>query len=144
MGHFAAERIAIEGAINTQWAGESVPLKWENDKTPTPSAAPYVTVTILTGDPEFGSIGSTPRRRYEGLVVVRVYTPEGTGNKESLRLIELAEGAFLTTAGVGKQIASGANGLITFRIPSREAAGIAGGFYTAILKAPFYRTQQGA
>lgn len=144
MGQYQAERAAIEGQFKTTWGAEAVPLKWENDKTSTPNNAPYVTFTLLTGEGQFASVSSRPRRRYEGLVVVRIYTPEGTGNKESNRLLELAESAFLTSDGVGRQVESGAGGFITFRLPSREGAGIAGGFYMTILRVPYYRDQQGA
>ncbi len=143
MGHYQEERLAIEGAFKTVWAGESTILKFENEKTATTAGASYVTLTILTGEGEFVSVGSLPRRRYQGLIIIRVYTPEGRGNYESTRLLELAETAFLNESGQGRQLECGASGRITFRLPSREVAGIAGGYYTTILRVPFYRDQQG-
>lgn len=143
--HWLDQRKAIEGAFAA--ANVAATVLYENTKQKPPSASEYVQLTILTGsDAEYASVGSPPRRRYRGVVLVRCFVPEGTGSAAGETLATTAEEVFFNAAtGVGKEIASGANGRIVFdKPPTREIAGNVGGFYSIILNAQFYRDQQGA
>lgn len=142
MGQYLDERRAIEGRFGTVWANQT-PVKYENDKTQNPAKDPYVTLTILRGEAAVASIGASPLRRYLGIVIVRVFVPEGNGSKRVEELLELAESAFLDSNGAGIQLTSGVKGLITFQTPSPEVAGMGGGFYMSILRVPYYRDQRG-
>jgi hypothetical protein len=143
MGQYSDERAALEVLLSDAWVGESVPLLFENSGKAPPTLTPFVTMTLLTGEGRRITLGRSPRRRYQGQVVCKVYVPERSGNKETSRLLERLEAAFLTEDGAPRQVESGANGIITLDVPAREPAGIAGGFYVTNLRVPFYRDQQG-
>lgn len=143
MGHITRAQKAIEQQFASVW-GETTVVKYKNDKTANERGQEYVTVAILEGGGEIVSLSSPPRRRYFGFVAVRVFTPEGQGSARCNELLELAESAFYTDDGVGRQLAI-TNGLISFNgVAEKEEAGTAGGLYMTLLRCSFFRDQQGA
>lgn len=145
MSHYQDERNAIEALIRAVLRDEDIPLVLENDPTPIAKGVAYISCAILAGDGSFASISSAPRRRYTGLVSVRIFVKERTGNQEGDRLLELTESAFVNPdTGTPLQVASGSNGLITFELPSPIPAETVAGFFCKGLRVPYYRDQQGA
>lgn len=143
--HWLDQRKAIEGAFAAASVASTV--LYENTTQKPPTSTAYCQLTIITGsDAEYASLGSPPRRRYRGVVLVRCFVPAGTGSAAAETMATTAEEVFFNaTTGVGKEFASGANGRIVFdKPPTREVAGNVGGFYSIILNAEFYRDQQGA
>jgi Bacteriophage related domain of unknown function len=141
--HWNDAQRAIESRFFAQWAS-ATPVKVENDKTAIGKGEEYATISLLQGEGRIASLSATPRRRYQGLAVVRVFVPEGTGSKRSNELLALAERAFYDANGAGRQFASGTNGIVTFEgAGDIETEGVQSGYFIKVLRCPFYRDQQG-
>lgn len=147
MGHRREQRLAIEKQFRAIW-NNAVKVKFKNDKTDITKGEHYATLSILTLKGKIVSISNTPRRRYPGVVNIRIFAPEGEGSKKTEELLELAETAFYDDSSgkfVGRRIASGDNGLITFtETADEEDEGLSVGYFITVLRCPFYRDQQGA
>ncbi len=145
MNHYQAERTAIETQVKSTLRDEDIFIQFDNDAAVPEKGAKYISCSIMQGKGFVASISAAPRRRYPGVVSIRIFIPKRTGNEEGDRLLGIAESAFVDMeTGVPYQIGSGENGLITFQLPTPILPELTGGFYCKGLQVPYYRDQQGA
>lgn len=144
MGHWQDEQAAIEGRFATTWSTTTA-VRYANSKKEMALGTEFVAVDILPAGSEVASVGRPPLRRYRGVVQVTIFVPQGTGSKRVNTLAETAEGAFWdSTTGVGRQLASGSNGTITFETPpTRRPGNPEAGWHVVVMEFPFYRDQRG-
>lgn len=124
----------MSGVAAAQWmrgllTGLSVPVAHDNAPFTPPEGA-YARMLIRGGAGAQASLGPAPLHRYDGVVVVEVHTPAGTGTGESEALCEEVEARFRGQRSGGTRFAT----------PYTVPVGVVDGtWYKADVIAPFER-----
>lgn len=141
MSGYGSEATTIRVRFSDRW-GDTTPVAWENlafdplrqsgdPDGETVDPAPWVRLTIRTGDAE--QVGGAPvgarRFRHVGVVFVQIFTPKGTGDQ---RARELADEVCAIFRGVTD---SG----VVFQTPHVEPAGTDDAWYQLTVECPYYR-----
>jgi hypothetical protein len=143
MGHFEDERIAIETRLASNW--ESAPGVLRTPIRYWSSNAPFVQPTTawiaLQIEPDVGrqvSLGDGVQlHRYDGLITIQVFTPEGTGPTAADQYVDLLDPIWRR-----QEFSYGTSGLIRCRTPWKRPVGIDRGWYQVNLKVLYQRDKQ--
>jgi hypothetical protein len=128
-GAFEAERAAIEGRFNTQWASRTG-IKYENADCK-PTANDWVSIAIVRGNSDRASLGTSPLYRHIGIISISIFTPLKTGTKAAVEHAEVIDGIF--------REATFNN--ITCRVPSIKNAANFNGWYRLNVTIPYFRNE---
>ena len=134
---WADERRAIESLFATGW-GSTTPVQYDNAPFRQPTTA-WVRFTILDGEGQQISLGSTAVHRWHGLIKVNIFTPAAGGTAT-------ARGYADTVAEIFRRVRTsyGNSGTIEFGTPTLERVG--GEDETAwhhmVVTTPFRRDRQ--
>ena len=128
---FEDERVAIEQRFHDNWT--ATPIVWGN-VTFKEQTAPYVALFILDGEGRQASLGTVALRRWDGLIVVQVFTVEDTGTKLGRTYADTI-GAIFDRA----EFSYANSGLIRCRVPSVATVGVQNGWFQHNVSVPFIR-----
>ena len=107
----------------------ATPIQWPNAPGATPEGS-YIRPWVRRSGGEQASLGDGPMDRFDGMVVVEVFTPAMTGTQQSETLCDALEALFRRARTVG----------LTFFTPYTVAVGDTGdGWYKADVICPFVR-----
>ena len=136
---YALERQTIESRFNTQWAA-ATPIAWDNvEYVPTPGTA-FVAISILNADAFQASIGGIggygQLHRFNGIININIFTPEGTGTATARGYADTAAAIFRSWS---SSIATSQK--ITCRSPYITSIGEKEGWYQLNVTVPFFRDE---
>lgn len=135
---FADERAAIEGRFNSMY-GNTTPVQYENVEFKRPND-PWVRLQIVNGESDRITLGDNPQiSRYEGVIVITIFTPEDTGTKRARELADVVGGIFRLAV-----FSSGNSGLIRCRVPRIEPIGTREGWYQILVRIEYIRDKREA
>jgi len=136
--NFNAERQAIEARFSANYT--STLIKYDNLEFSPPANTSWVAISILNGANNLASIGTTGNSsrltRFNGIIQVDIYTPEGTGTKTSRDLADVISAIFNQV-----QFSAGSSGTIQTRIPDYVELGIDDGLFHAVMSVTYERTK---
>jgi len=134
---WADERRAIETLFGTAW-GTTTPVQYDNVEFRQPTTA-WARFTILDGQGQQISLGSTAYHRWAGVVVVSIFVPAQTGTAT-------ARGYADTAAEALRRVVTsyGSSGTIEFGTPYMERVGgeTETDWFQINVTCPFRRTRQ--
>jgi hypothetical protein len=134
---FELERQAIEERFNTNHT--STPIQYENVKFEQPDEASWVALTLLPGNANQVSVGTTRHvKRFSGIIQVDIFTVEDTGTKIARDLADSISAIFDSV-----QFSLGSSGLITTRVPEYTTLGVENGWYHAVVSVAYHRDKIG-
>lgn len=105
-----------------------LPIAWPNIhfEVPNPKRS-YIRPSVIPGNTSVVSIGAKKDQRNTGVVIIQIFTPEGSGEYESDQLVKLFVGAFDM-----KRIHN-----VSFRSSQKRIVGISNGFYQVNVITPY-------
>jgi hypothetical protein len=134
---YATEAATILGRLKTEW-DDTTPIAWPNVDF-TPPATAWIRPTLLASDAARREMGATGTRtfRHHGLLLVQVFTPEGSGDGSARTYAEQVCGIFRGVQAGG----------ITYEGPTGEAPTARGdgrdgnGWYMWTVTVPYTRDE---
>lgn len=130
---YEQQRIDIESRFNSAW-GVTTPIAWQNVGFTPPTSGSWVRLSILNGDSNQISVGSTAGLyRNAGVISISVFTEANQGTKAGLTLADQAAAVFR-----GAFFGSG----IKCRSPRITDLGLEGKYYRHEVSIPFMRDEQ--
>jgi len=133
---FEEERRAIEGRFKNAW-GAKTPIRMDNarwkDLDPEETPA-YVALFIVNGLGQQIELRETALVRFNGQIIVQVFTKERTGNSRARKLANDVADVFRRA-----DFARGSSGRIRCRIPTIVRVGDNNGWYQLNVSTPFMR-----
>jgi hypothetical protein len=85
----------LEKYFKDNWSEAAVPITWDNVQSRAVEGKAFVALSVLFGESMLAGLGGTDRQfRYAGVIMVRVFVPEGTGLREQNRLCDVAGNVF--------------------------------------------------
>lgn len=124
---YESELQIIESEFTDKWTYTDI--AYQNVNFNPSTADSWVRLNVLPASASQISMGSTPYFRYNGVVVVQVFTRPGTGGKGSMRLVD-----YVTTIFRAKNI-----GGIQFGVPVVAHVGSINGWNQVNVNCPYYR-----
>ena len=127
---YASELQAIESRFATEW-NDRTPVAYHNVPFVPPEnpPAPWVRLTVLSGQSSQASMGDTALFRHSGVIDVTVFVPAGTASKGARELVDAVAEIFRR-----KQFSG-----ITCRAPGFGDVGVRDGWYQINVSFPFHR-----
>jgi hypothetical protein len=139
---FSDEHIAFSSLFDTEWqAGpySAYPVGYQNIAHDYANGStPWVDLHVLPGN-GFTFTANTHRKRYNGIVDIRIFAPIGEGTGEALDIAEFIYGIFSESDGREKVISHGGSGFITCRTPRIQHIGARGNWYQINVSFDFQR-----
>lgn len=129
MSGFDAEREAIETRFAVQWAGQT-PVSYDNSAFNIPQNTPWVRLTILNGESQNASVG-TSHLRHIGIISVQVFVPVDSGTRQARLLANSVSTIFDNQRFAGIQC----------RVSSIQRGGDQDGWHMTIVNTPFRRDE---
>ena len=127
---FEALRASIETKFALEW-GVTTEIAWENISYE-PDNAPWVRLTVGTGvGYTLGIDGTLPTVRDTGVIMLQIFTPEGTGTKVNKELLDTALPIYEHTR---------FDGILVYTATVTQA-GISNGWYQTNVTFPFRRVR---
>ncbi len=123
----------VENRLNVNWA-DTTPIKYDNVPFQEPQGVPWIAVFLLE---TIGDQISTnkPRHRFEGEIVIQIFTPLHQGSKVALDLASQAAAIFRRA-----QFGTTDSGFFTCMTPQIQPIGVEeGGWYQVNLAVPYKR-----
>lgn len=136
---WADERASIEGRFRTQWdlsSKSSVPIRYEGSPISPGDNAEFVALFIRNANGTQITLGSNPRDRYTGVILVQIFVLERTGTQEAKEIADVVEGIFKRAV-----FSSGSGGTITCRIATTTFVGQDNGKHQLDVSIPFQRDE---
>lgn len=130
---FEQQRNDIESRFANAW-GATTPIAWQNVAFTPPASGSWVRFSILNGEAQQMSVGSTAGLyRTAGVLSISIFTEANQGSRAGLLLADQAAAVF--------RGAAFGNG-IKCRAASLAYLGIDGKFYRHEVTVPYYRDEQ--
>lgn len=138
MSKFDDERRAIEARFGGNYS--STAIQWENIDFPQPDEnTSWVALRLISGSGSQVSLGTgnTSRQtRFNGIIQVDIYTPEGTGTKGARDLADVISAIF-----DGVQFSAGDSGTIYCGVPDYRILGQENGRFRSVVSVAYQRVR---
>ena len=143
MGHWTDTRIAIETRLYDNWQSPPgtlrTPIRYWSSDAPFEQPETAWIALLIEGDRgrQISPGEGEQLHRYDGLITISVFTPEGNGPTEAEGYLDLLDPIWRRA-----EFSYGSSGLIRCRTPWARAVGIDQGWYQVNLRVSFQRDKQ--